>query len=110
MYESNMFRRLIPAFAVIFVGVVFYIATKYTVNGLFEYSYCATMSTNPLLDPNSWGIATWIFRGMGMVVFVSFILWAWMIVTGRKSSGENEPRKPRKVKELPPRKIGLPWQ
>lgn len=86
MWELNLFKRILPAFIVVIIGVVFYIATKYTVNDLFAYGYCAT-TMDASLNPTTWGLAYWIFGLMGIWVFFVFAIKAWTIVTGRTTLG-----------------------
>lgn len=97
MWELTIFKRLVPAFAVLVIGLVMYMGTKYVTNALMSV-YCAT-TDDPLLDPTNWGLAYWIFGLFGIITMWCFILWGWLIIKGRMSSelgGGDEERKPRK--------------
>ena len=104
MWELNTFRRLIPAFAILVIGIIMYMGVKYTTNALMNV-YCAT-TDDPRLDPTTWGLAYWIFGLFGIITMWVFILRAWLTIKGRLSGemggGETERKKKKPPTEFPP--------
>lgn len=96
MWELNLFKRIVPAFALTIMAVVLYMITNYVVDGLFD----AFNSSG--YDPSTWGLASWLFAGMGIIVIWFYLLRAWLVIKGRISGGLDEPRTRSKKPEAPP--------
>ena len=99
MWEWNVFKRIIPAFIALFLGVIFYIGTKYVISGMTS-AFNATG-----YNPADWGLAWWVFGLMGVVVAWAFIMKGWLIISGRQSGtfggGESDTPVRRKPKPTP---------
>lgn len=95
MWELNIFKRLVPAFAVTLMAVMLYLISKYVINELFD-SFNASG-----YDPSTWGLAYWIFGLMGVFIVWFWLVRAWLIIKGRISGGLEEPRKRPKKSEFP---------
>ena len=88
MWEINVFKRLVPAFAVLIMAVVLYITCKYVIAGMFAAFNASGQ------DPSTWGLAYWLFGLMGVIIVWFYCVRAFLIIKGRISTGMEEPRKP----------------
>ena len=97
MWELTIFRRLVPAFIFVILGFIFYIGTKYVINGLYAGA------CNSGMDTSTWVLAPWFFGLMGIIVVWAYLLKGWLIVQGRHPTGleEHRPKARKRTKVTP---------